>query len=538
MVACQGEPEAPPPLPSGGEGDAPPASAPPARPSESDALSPATAEASAVAAQLAIGLDPSEASNLEVGRLLAVDWDGAPFVYLVFTAQDARVSEPLRFDSELEAAEGSASAPSPVGATTTIIGADATRGDVAFAAPNLKLLRKVRLAFDAAGGPAAGARLIAASPTSLFVTNTAGLTLEVETGQPVREDLVQKAKEQWASMHDSDDMRAVREASRTKWRLRLVGDGGEVEGSRPIVDIATVTRADGNLDLQRASKLVDLGGFARAISRSTTAADVAASAKQGFATTTNDKCWSWWFFGWHKACDTTEVGGFAKPATQQAHRAIQRRGNRVPKCGLLYSRVGSPGVDTDAWSGCGPAAATSLIWREWMSGEQFRALGGASRANAGAYDDWSYASGFEAAVTTPLIDDMLSCSSNRGTGTFHWDFVRGTNDWLRRSGSDLRLRDAWSLIGFHGLDANRKADLIHRTIGIEERPMVAAFDTAAWFQGLHFAPIAEYRITRHVNPLAGTDILIRGFDEGQSTQGWYSLSNPWNLASAIYWLDR
>jgi|GEM_PF-3694583 len=501
-------------------------------------VTPASAEASAVATQLAMGLEADAVSSLAVGRLLAVDWNDRPFVYLVFTSPSAGIATPLVFGGAEDARE-----PEKVrGATTTVVGADTTRGDVAYVAHDLALLADLQVAMRAADGAANVAKIVAASPTRLAVVTKDGRVFGAGMSTPLAPELVAEMKKEWEEHERSADAERAREQSRAIWRARREGDGSTPKPGIAKPSLADATRPDGNLDLRRAAELVDVRGFAAAVQERVVDARRIedGTSRQGFASTTNDQCWSWWFFGWHTACDTTEHGKFAQAPARQAHRAIQSQGYTVPFCGPLKSRFLSPGIDTNAWTGCGPAAATSLIWRAWVDGETFTSLADVPKASAGSYDASSYAPGFEKLVGTPLLEDMSSCSSgaSQGTGTYHWDFVNGTNAWLTRNGSRMRMTDAWSVPGFHGFDAPRKADLLHRLVGIEERPVIAAFDTAGAWAGSHFAPVDEYRIVRHVNPLLGTDVWIRGLDEGQSSRGWYSLSNPWNLASALYWLER
>lgn len=499
----------------------------PAAVAPSPDLTPAAAEAAAVATLVSFGTAPEELASHHVGHLLARDLNGEPFVYLVFTAPTPAIREPLTFE-----------APGATHTSTVVTGASSTRGGTAFVAHDLGLLVALQVSVAAAGGRDRVDAIVAASPTELFVKTKDGRYFASGQTQAIAPELEAKLRADWASANATPEATAAREASREAWRLRVEGDAS-IGHDAPRGTIDDVTLADGNLDLPRAVALADLRPFFTAVRSHLVDAKKVESlraTRPGFAGTSQDNCWGYWFFGWHTVCDVIEQGGFSRPESQQAHREIQSRGYEVPTCGPLETRWLSAGVDGNAFAGCGPSSAVSLIWRAWLEGEPFKALEKVSRQSAGRYDAWSYADGFERLVNTPMIEDMSSCSDGaRGTTTYHWDFVNGANAWLARNGSSYRMKNVWSLPPFHGLDANRKAALLHERIGVQEKPMVAAFDTEL---GSHFAPVAEYRLVRHPNPLQGTDVYVRGLDEGQSTNRWYLVSHPWSIASALYWLER
>src|SRR5690606_10060525 len=133
--------------------------------------------------------------------------------------------------------------------------------------------------------------------------------------------------------------------------------------------LAAFTDEEDNLLLERAVPAAEL----HAAEMRPREVAAGAMTTQSIVGTTQENCRSWWFFGWHRACDTVERGRISDDS-RQAHVPYQTPAFTLPRC-----VVG--GDVAKVRQGCGPAAMTALVWRAWQDGADLPALRGFDRSS-------------------------------------------------------------------------------------------------------------------------------------------------------------
>jgi hypothetical protein len=487
----------------------------------SDAVAPAQAQADAVMAQVAFGLDAAELGGLFTGRLLAEDFDGAPYVYIVLTSKDQGIADPLSF----------APAPSPApGDTITVVGAAPHRPPVNMIAQDHGLLASLRAAIAALGGTAQLERVVAASPTAFLLEDRKGNYWDVETQSLVPADVIAERRAEIAEQMRRPE--ALEEAGRLReeWDAHLA-DAPSDDTSTP----AAFARPDGNLDLARAVVATHLNDSAALLTVPTLTPAEAEQAERtghGFAYKGEDQCHRRWFFGWRTTCYPVELGYISNDA-RKAHYPRQTAAFTLPRC-IVGGNV------ANVSQGCGPAAFTSLVWRAWQDGMDFPSLRGFSRDPRPHWKDTPYptangGSGFganmEHVLGVAFSREMSTCTPDRSQGlTLPNLFHGGANRWLQKEGVPLRLQHATTAPLLHRFGAAHKARLLRQLIGKEERPVLALGDVG--FAVAHYSPVSQYRI---VNPGAAfPEVWVQLPDYGNK---WINLHGTFQLTSALYWFE-
>jgi hypothetical protein len=527
LAACvaEGEPTPQPVHPwqaSGDDADVTSPEPPPA-PGKPAEISPAQAEAEAVMAQVSFGLDAATLPKLSAGRLLTEDFDGNPYMYLVFTAADRAIRAPLSFVVS--------SAPD-AGDTTTAVGAGPDRPAMSLAAPNLELLASIQRTVAELGGESKLRRIVAATPSVFLIESTDGSYWDVETGGRVPADvLIDKRAAITESMQSAE---AVDEAARLRdeWNTHLSEAPSGASTASSLAD------ADGDLDLARAfvdARLSEIVSSMRPQEITPSAledAEAAPLTASAVSDPVEESCRRWWFFGWRTACDLVEYGHISK-AERQAHVPIQTRAFTLPKC-----VVG--GKLANVYQGCGPAAMTALVWRSWQDGMSFPSLSDFERRPGGATSAYPYREGggtgfansMESVLGIAFASEMGTCTPANAQGlTLPSGFERGANRWLTKQGASVRLAHATSIVGLHRFDAARKASLLHRLVGVQERPVIALGDVG--FLVAHYAPVARYRIVNPKSPFPQVWVKMLGW-----TDMWVNLHGSLQLTSALYWFEK
>lgn len=483
-------------------------------------IDPAQAQAEAAIAQVSFGLDPESLAALSAGRLLAEDFDGEPYMYLVFTSKRSEVRAPLSFV---------VSSTPEAGDTTTSVAALPERPAVGIAAAGHELLAAIQRTVAALGGPPALKRLVAASPGAFLLEANDGSYWDVDTSEQVPAGVLAEKRAEIAAAMAAPE--AVEDAARRRaeWEAHLAD---APEGAAPASSFAS---EGGDLDIGRAFTESGLAAVAASMRPLEIApAKEGAILPQSVQGPVEENCRRYWFFGWHTSCDVVEYGRISV-SSKQAHYPLQTRSFSLPRC-----VVG--GVVSDVYQGCGPAAMTALVWRAWQDGAAFPALEGFDRVKGttspltpypflrGASK--TFENGMESVLGKTFAREMNTCTPGKAQGlTLPPGFETGANRWLKAQKVGLRLAHATSTIGFHRFDAARKARLLHRFVGVEERPVIALGDVG--FLVAHYSPVARYRIVGPSSPFPG--VWVEMIDRPGT---WVNLHGTLQLTSALYWFEK
>ncbi len=480
------------------------------------------AEATAVAHHLAEGtVDVATIRASFTGRLDAVDFEGRPSFYLVFTSTDPGIATPLLFASRQGPALLQAAG------TSTVVGASEDQPEVAVAESGLSLLFELGETMLALGGVTQVDRVVAPLPGILLVVDRDGVYWDAKTRMSLSPATIEARKKALAEVAASE-RDAAAAIAREQWAKRRNGTGA------PDVGLDSVKTPRGNLDLARA---VDATVAAidpmklRVAARTAVQEELEASSgdRQGLWNSSNENCFSWWFFGWHSSCDHVEVGELGEPAKNQAHMPWQGRGNTMPMCTPL--RGENPDTDTNASLGCGPAAFTALVWADWKAGGAYTSLARLDRTTISPYlaIDANYKA-FSNAMGPVVADSMGTCSfGDDGALTAPSGFVRGGSAWLAANGSAKKVKMLGGVLGI-GTGLEEVATALHERVGLRGRPTAAGFDLG--FVSSHWSPVYRYRIVRPAG--AGRlQVYIQSLDWKKR---WYSLGGI-KLLSALAWLE-
>lgn len=477
------------------------------------------AEATAVAYHLAEGnLELATARASFTGRLAAVDFEGTPSFYLVFTSTDPSIVDPLRFAATQGPALLQAST-----ATSTVVGASEERPEVAVAESGLSLLFDIGETAIAMGGVGELHHFVAPLPGVLLAVDREGTFWDVKTRTPLSQSTIDARKKELADVAaaEREDAAAI---AREGWSARRAGSGA------PDVALDAVKTPRGNLDLARAldMTLADVAPETlRLVTRSAVQEEIEAASndRQGLWANTTENCKSWWFFGWHSSCDHVEVGEISQPDANQAHMPWQGRGHAMDSC-LPFKAP-----DANAYLGCGPAAFTSLVWADWKRGGEFSSLAGLDRSKISPYlaIDANYKS-FSNTMSASIIDSMGTCSfGDDGAMTTPGGFRSGAETWLKANGSTKRIKMLGGLLGI-GVGLDEMATTLHDRVGLRSLPTAAGFDLG--FASSHWSPIYKYRVVRPAG-VGRLQVYIQSIDWKDR---WYSLGGI-KLLSALAWLE-
>lgn len=477
------------------------------------------AEATAVAHHLAEGnLDLAAARASFTGRITAVDFDGTPSFYLVFTSTDPGIASPLAYAADRGPALLEASS-----ATSSVVGASEERPEIAVSESGLSLLFEITETGIAMGGIDKLTRLVAPLPGVLLAVDREGTYWEVKTRTPLAADTLEARKKELAEViaAERDEAAAI---AREGWATRRDGSGA------PDVSLDAVKTPRGNLDLARAIDLTVASVPSDTLRLATRTAaqeelEAATSGRQGLWNSSTENCKTWWFFGWHSSCDHVEVGEIGEPAKNQAHMPWQGRGHAMKKC------VQFQDPDDNAFLGCGPAAFTTLVWAEWKGGGAFSSLADLDRNAISPYlsIDANYKK-FSNTFSASLIESMGTCSfGDDGAMTTPGGLRKGAEAWLTANGSSKRFKMLGGVLGL-GTGLDDVATALHDRIGLRSQPTVAGFDLG--FASSHWSPIYKYRIVRPAG-MGRLQVYIQSLDWKDR---WYSLGGI-KLLSALAWLE-
>ncbi len=512
-----------------------------------------------------------EVKGLYVGSFAAEDVDGDPAIYLVFTSPSPEITSPFAYglrllkergerDERDEGGEGGAGGegdeggeiepppePGP-GETSAAVGGATTRLQVSAAGRGLEWLVDFARTAQALGGEERIARVVAISSTAFLLEDVEGTYWDVSSARPApREALEEKMAEARAAKKEVLSGELGQHLVK-QWQVLAEGyDPAEMPPANEARDPNEFAGEDGHLDLAKVAGGLDLSLIRREVKLDE--GSVPEGDREGAAPAPGldpqarwvytDACYSWWFFGWHTNCRTGEQGRFWYAPFSQAHRAIQRPRFAVPRCSFAGG-----GTAYYAYEGCGPAAFTSLVWRERQRGRFFAGVPPFKYTPANAYDartyeaDNAWGQDFETFMGNQVPGYMGSCETGgSGTLTMPWDVIGGGDRWLRDHGSGLRVGHRYTVFGANSFDAPAKASVLRSRLGYEAGPVVAAFDTG--FLVAHYAPVNQYMI---INPYPGnywetTQVYVEGFDQGQSMGRWYAMHDPFALISGLFWLQ-
>jgi hypothetical protein len=489
------------------------------------AISAPIAEGLSVREGLSFGRSPEQVALSHLGALSAVDFEGRPFLHLVFSAPDAAIADPLRFDVTSANSEAPF-AENPY--TTSLVGASTERTRVSRTGSGLELLGQIQATAKTMGG---FARLVAASSVQVLLEGADGRFWAPGATESLGEETVAELKRDYAAayleLHNSGAHEWIAEG----WK--------QVLGTEPL-DPTLLT--GGHLDLQALAARTDLAKVAELLQSDAPAplperdGEVIA---QGLVSISNEDCYQNPLNFFRGLCRRQEVGRFSQAGfdTLQAHRADQDESFNVKSCfgGAMQNQV---------VQGCGPAAFTSLIWREWVNGARYTFIPEASaEERVGQTGRKTYRPDrFDRMVGQELVNKMGTCHVNAESGsmTLPWDLESGGNAWLKTHATPFVFKSSYTLGAANALTVEAKRKILNERVGKEKGAVVAGFAKDALFLKYHYAPVSEYRFKKAyeggIRPSID-ELYVRAFDRSETPDTWYALHDPLSALSGLFWLQ-
>lgn len=298
-------------------------------------------------------LSSASSSSLDLVTLEATDFDGHPFVHITFSAPGP-IHNIWDYARTLNTDQWADTDPidSPYG--TIITGASTARSPISFMSNDLELLIDFNLTLHALGGETRLDRLVAATPTTILMLDTAGTYWDTTFAQPVDPTELDNAITQYEQVRDENNRPEVLQHLASHWKQVLSTQPDEITAaSGPSVTMDALTEPDGTLNVTAALQALEQQqpvGSQRVDSRTPVCVP----------------------FLWWKICHTVEIGSISD--SKQAHA----NGGALQSPGAfgLHEQFNMPvcivgGTKSNAPAGCGPTAFASLLWRDWVDGETY-----------------------------------------------------------------------------------------------------------------------------------------------------------------------